>query len=71
MQCLYDQGHLDEALTYTTRTKSMKVILFFQYFNRSYEFPFRIEAWDRSGFPDNDNEVDLYIEYLENVTKIK
>jgi len=68
--CFYDEGYLDDALDYIIKTKKMKVILFLEYFNRSCSFPFPKEAWDKSGFPDNDHDVNLYCEYLENVSKI-
>lgn len=70
IECFYDEGLLDDALTYIISNQSMKAILFFQYFNRSHSFPFARDAWDRSGFPYSDDEIDLFIEYLEDVTKI-
>jgi len=69
--CFYDEGYLDDALDYIAHNKSMKVILFLEYFNRSYSFPFPSEAWDRSGFPDDEDNVNLYCKYLENVSKIE
>jgi len=70
VSCLYDEGYLDDVLDYIVNIKGLKAILFLEYFNRSYSFPFPKEAWNRSGFPSDEDGVDLYCEYLENVSKI-
>lgn len=68
VECFYDENKLVWVMT-KTKEKGLDVIVPFNYFNRTYNFPFTSEAWKQKGFF-NDAELNLYCEYVANVCKI-
>lgn len=69
VECFYDDDKLawvmDEA-----KERGLNVIIPIQYFNRTYNFPFPSEAWNRKGFIENNAELQLFNDYLTNVSLI-
>jgi hypothetical protein len=69
MESFYDEGLLDWMFQ-TAQNHSLNVMLAIYYFNRTYHFPFPSETWNRTGFMTNDEELNLFVNYLKNVSQI-
>lgn len=68
VECFYDENKLVWVMD-KTKELGLNVIIPFDYFNRSNSFPFPSETWRKKGFF-NDAELNLYCEYVANVSKI-
>ena len=68
-ECFYDEKLLDWAIS-ECQNRNLDVLILIQYFNRSYNFPFPTEAWERRGFITSDSDLALYGAYLKNVSQI-
>ena len=68
-ECLYDEGLLEWAVD-VIESYDLKLMLAFQFFDRSQSFPFPHETWSREGFPNNSTQMNLYCDYVANVTKM-
>lgn len=66
----YDEGLLDWMLE-LVGNYSLDVMFALYYFNRSYSFPFPDNAWfNRTGFMTSDKDLNLYVEWLKNISSI-
>jgi hypothetical protein len=68
VECFYDDGKLKWVMD-KAKELGLNVLIPFNYFNRSYSFPFPSEAWKQKGFF-NDAELNLYCQYITNVSTI-
>lgn len=69
VECFYDENLLEWVMN-ETKERGLNVIIPIQYFNRSYSFPFPEQAWERKGFMENSAELNLFNEYVSNVSLI-
>jgi hypothetical protein len=67
VECFYDDGKL-EWIMGLLKNCGLDVVIPVQYFNRACSLPFPSEAWNRKGFMENDEELNLFCEYLTNVS---
>jgi hypothetical protein len=68
VECFYDEGKLGWVMD-LCKNQNLTVIIAFDYFNRTYNFPFPKETWNKTGFF-NDAELNLFCDYLTNVSTI-
>jgi hypothetical protein len=68
IECFYDENKLTWVMD-LLKNEGLNVIAHIDYFNRTYNFPFPSEAWNKKGFF-NDAELNLFNQYLTNVSEI-
>jgi hypothetical protein len=69
LECFYDENLLDWSME-LCRNESLEVLIPIQYFNRSENFPFPTFTWAREGFMTSDTELNVFADYLGNVSEI-
>lgn len=70
VESFYDEGLLDWVLE-ACDNRSLDVMFAIYYFNRTLHFPFpKDQKWNKTGFMTSDAELNLYVEWLQNVSSI-